>query len=149
VLLLLFRFVVPIVVPDAVIEALVGSLGCAVAIPLWWLFLGRARWSERLCAVLLMIVALFGTSRVLHVSLGAGLAQFMFIVLALPTLGLALVVWAAATRGLSDGLRRTTMFDFRLTDDGAIELGDIGGATHDFIMETCYPELDKALSTAE
>ena len=41
------------------------------------------------------------------------------------------------------------MFDFRLRDDGEIELADIGEATHDFIMETCYPELDKALSTAE
>jgi len=42
-----------------------------------------------------------------------------------------------------------SMFDFRLRDDGEIELADIGEATHDFIMETCYPELDKALSTAE
>ena len=41
------------------------------------------------------------------------------------------------------------MFDFRLTDDGQIELADIGGATHDFIMETCYPELWKASGAAE
>lgn len=41
------------------------------------------------------------------------------------------------------------MFDFRLRDDGEIELADIGEATHDFIMETCYPELNKALSIAE
>jgi hypothetical protein len=41
------------------------------------------------------------------------------------------------------------MFDFRLRDDGEIELGDIGEATYDFIMETCYPELEKALSAAE
>jgi hypothetical protein len=41
------------------------------------------------------------------------------------------------------------MFDFRLSDDGEIELADIGGATRDFIMETCYPELDKAIGTAE
>src|SRR5712691_11621893 len=36
------------------------------------------------------------------------------------------------------------MFDFRLGDDGQIELADIGGSTHDCIMETCYPELNKA-----
>jgi hypothetical protein len=41
------------------------------------------------------------------------------------------------------------MFDFRLRDDGEIELAEIGGATNDFVMETCYPELDKALATAE
>jgi hypothetical protein len=41
------------------------------------------------------------------------------------------------------------MFDFRLGDDGQIELADIGGSTHDCIMETCYPELSKAFATAE
>ena len=41
------------------------------------------------------------------------------------------------------------MFDFRLRDDGQIELADIGESTRDCIMETCYPELDKALATAE
>ena len=41
------------------------------------------------------------------------------------------------------------MFDFRVDDDGQIELANIGEATHDHIRETCYPELDKALATAE
>jgi hypothetical protein len=41
------------------------------------------------------------------------------------------------------------MFNFRLSDDGHIELAEIGEATRDSIMETCYPELDKALATAE
>jgi hypothetical protein len=41
------------------------------------------------------------------------------------------------------------MFDFRLNDDGQIELADIGESTHDGIMETCYPELDKVLASAE
>jgi hypothetical protein len=41
------------------------------------------------------------------------------------------------------------MFDFRLSDDGQIELGGIGEATEEYIMETCYPELQKAVSAAE
>src|SRR5215467_5370774 len=41
------------------------------------------------------------------------------------------------------------MFDFRLRDDGQIELLDIGESTHNCIMETCYPELDKAFALAE
>ena len=41
------------------------------------------------------------------------------------------------------------MFDFRLNDDGPIELADIGEATHYCIMEACYPELDNAFVTAE
>ena len=41
------------------------------------------------------------------------------------------------------------MFDFKLRDDGQLELADIGEATHDCIMEGCYPELDNAFATAE
>jgi hypothetical protein len=41
------------------------------------------------------------------------------------------------------------MFDFRLRDDGQIELANIGEATDDEIMETCYPVLDQALASAE
>src|SRR5450755_1046377 len=41
------------------------------------------------------------------------------------------------------------MFDFRLDDDGEIELADMGEATHDHVMAVCYPELDKALGAAE
>lgn len=41
------------------------------------------------------------------------------------------------------------MFDFRLRDDGQIELADIVESAHDCIMETCNPELDKALASAE
>jgi hypothetical protein len=41
------------------------------------------------------------------------------------------------------------MFDFRLGDDGQIELADIGESTYDWVMEACYPELKKAFETAE
>jgi hypothetical protein len=44
---------------------------------------------------------------------------------------------------------RDCMLDFRLADNGEIELAQIGEVTHDFIMETCYPELDKTLASAE
>jgi len=41
------------------------------------------------------------------------------------------------------------MFDFRLNDHGQIQLANVGEATRDCVMETCYPELDRALATAE
>jgi hypothetical protein len=41
------------------------------------------------------------------------------------------------------------MFDFQLSDDGQIELANVSEATRDYITETCYPELDKAMATAE
>src|SRR5580700_4513777 len=40
------------------------------------------------------------------------------------------------------------MFDFRLCDDGQIELASVGVSTRDCIMETCHPDLDKAFATA-
>ena len=41
------------------------------------------------------------------------------------------------------------MFDFRLDDDGQIQLASIGESTYEHVMEACYPELDKAFATAE
>ena len=41
------------------------------------------------------------------------------------------------------------LFDFRLNDLGEIELGLVGSTTTDFIMEQCYPELERLLINAE
>jgi len=41
------------------------------------------------------------------------------------------------------------MFDFRLCDDGRIELEDIGESTYDCVLQTCYPELNNAFATVE
>ena len=41
------------------------------------------------------------------------------------------------------------MFDFRLSDEGDIELAQVGEHTHEVIMDKCYPVLDEALGTAE
>ena len=41
------------------------------------------------------------------------------------------------------------LFDFRLNDLGEIELGLVGSTTTDFIMEQCYPELERLLTDAE
>ncbi len=133
VLLLLFKFVVPIVVPDAVIVVIFGSLGCAAAILLWWLFLSRAPWSERLGALVLIIVAMYGTSRILDKSIATGSMGFLFFFgLAPPTLGLAFVAWAVATSRLSAGLRRATMAATILIACGGWACVRTGGFTNDF-----------------
>jgi hypothetical protein len=36
-----------------------------------------------------------------------------------------------------------------VNDSGQIELAQIGEATHDYIMGTCYPELDEMLTNAD
>lgn len=102
-------FVVPVVAPDAFLFAVLGGLLGGVVILVWWVFFSRAAWLERVGALVLIVVALVGTSRVVHPSIATGMMGLMLVIYAIPVLSLALVVWAVATRRLPDVLRRTTM----------------------------------------
>src|SRR5262249_18787914 len=106
ILQLLASFVVPLFSPDFVIFGLLGGMVGGLAIVLWWLFFSRAAWSERLGAVVLMIVALFATWRLVDKSIATGAMGMLFPFLAIPVLGPAFVAWAVATHRLSDGVRR-------------------------------------------
>lgn len=132
VLLLLGRFIVPMVAPELMLYGLaaagIGMIGVAV----WWLFLSRARWFERLGAVVLIVVALFVTFRFVHVSISNGAMGYLFVVLAVPVLCLALVAWAVATRHLSDKLRRASLFVTIVLVCVAFTLIRTGGLTAEF-----------------
>ena len=82
-----------------------GGLTGAVAIVVWWAFLSRAAWSERLGAIALMIVTLGATWSLRHESMG----PFWLFAYAIPILCLAFVAWAVASRRLAGGPRRATM----------------------------------------
>jgi outer membrane protein assembly factor BamB len=116
IVLVLARYVVPLIAPDAevlsiplAIIAVLGGMLCAVAIFVWWMFFSRARWSERLGAIILTIVAVFATRPMVHESIRGGMMGMMVFFYAVPILGLALVVWAVATRRLADGARRVAL----------------------------------------
>ena len=128
----LIRFVVPIVVPGAVVFAVLGGLFGGLAIAVWWVFLSRAPWSERLGAIIVMIAALFATSRILHESIARGAQGMLFVVLAIPVLSLAFVAWAVASRRLSDGPRRAAMVATILLASGGWALVRTGGMTGNF-----------------
>ena len=85
-------FVVPLVMPEAGGTAILGGAAGGLAVIVWWVFFSRAPWSERLGAIVLTIVALFATSRVIHVSIAKGMMGRMFPVYAIPVLSLALVL---------------------------------------------------------
>ena len=93
---------------DAAGFGLIGAMVGALAVFLWWLFFSRVRWSERLGAVALLIVAWFAMRPFLHVSIIGG-AMGALPVLAFPVLAAALGIWAWATRNLSDGVRRLSL----------------------------------------
>src|SRR5688572_1924932 len=92
--LLAFKYVAPLVLADGVLIAVFGSIGAAVVILLWWLFFSRARWSERLGILVLMIAATFAVQFVLHPSITGGLMGRMPYVIALQMLPLALAIGA-------------------------------------------------------
>jgi outer membrane protein assembly factor BamB len=116
IVLALVTYGLPLIAPDAEVFgfpftflAVLGGLLSAVAIIVWWLFFSRAPWAERVGAIILMIVALLVTRFIVHESIaGAGMGMLLYF-LAIPGLSLALVVWAAATRRLSDGVRRVSL----------------------------------------
>ena len=126
------RFVVPVFVPAAVFYGLIGGLVGGLAVVVWWVFFSRAPWSERLGAVILMIVALFATPLILDKSIATGAMGMLFPIFAIPGISLAFVAWAVTSRRLSDGPRRASMAAAILLASGAWALVRTGGITADF-----------------
>jgi hypothetical protein len=55
-----------------------GGAVCALVLLVWWLFFSRARWSDRLGALILMIVGVLATKRLVHPSIaGAGMGMLL------------------------------------------------------------------------
>jgi len=107
VLLLLARFGLKAVVPGfkGFAWGAQGGLIGAVVIVVWWVFLSRAAWSERLGAIVLMIVGLGAAWLLKHESMG----PFWLFTYAIPILCVTFVAWAVISRRLADGPRRATM----------------------------------------
>jgi outer membrane protein assembly factor BamB len=107
---LLVMFGGPIVAPDAGLPVgMLGGVVGALAIVVWWVFFSRAPWSERIGAIVLMVVAVWAARAVAHESIvGAGQGMMIFF-LPTPYLAVALVAWAVATRHLRDGVRRASL----------------------------------------
>jgi outer membrane protein assembly factor BamB len=109
-LLILIRFVPPLVHPEGGLVAVLGAAAAGVLIFLWWLLLSRAPWSERVGAILLIVAAVYATRLVIHASIRGGMMGYMLpMYLALPWTAFALVVWAAGTNGWAQGARRLAL----------------------------------------
>lgn len=128
-LFLLVRLGLPLIGPDFTIYGVLGGFGLSWAIFLWWLLFSRAPWIERIGAIVLIAAGLFGTLRVVDISIAQGGDGFLFFALAIPPLGVALVAWAVATRHFPDTIRRATMVATILLACGAWTLVRTGGFT--------------------
>jgi outer membrane protein assembly factor BamB len=116
VVLVLGRYVIPLIAPEAEIFswplgliAIFAGMLSAVGIVVWWMLFSRAPWPERLGAIILLIVAVVALTPIVHVSIRTGNMGYMLIFYSVPILSLAIVVWAVATRRLSDGIRRASL----------------------------------------
>jgi outer membrane protein assembly factor BamB len=127
----LVMFGLPIVIPEQAVAAVIGGVAGALAVVLWWLFFSRAAWSERFGAIVLIAVAVAATSRLVHVSIASGMMGFMLFLYAAPVVSLALVAWAAASRGLSSGRRRASLVAAILLACGTLTLVRTNGVTGD------------------
>jgi outer membrane protein assembly factor BamB len=105
-------------VPGGLLYGIIAGLVGGLLVAAWWLFFSRAPWPERVGALLLMPVAVIVTLPLVHPTIAnAGMGRLLPI-FSIPVLSLALVIWAAASRGLSNGARRASMV-------GAIFLGSL------------------------
>ena len=105
------RFVIPSILPGdgALTAGVFGGILGGIAIAVWWAFFSRAHKLERWVGVLLIIVSLLVTSQFLDKSIATGNMGLMFIIVSIPVMSLAFVVWAVASSRLSNRLRRSTM----------------------------------------
>ena len=106
VLLVLIGYVIPIVMPQYAGLGMIGAAICALIVILWWLLLSRARWYERVGAIALIVAAVFAEKYVVHASIAGGAMGYLSYILAIPTLCVALVAWAAASRRLAPASSR-------------------------------------------
>jgi outer membrane protein assembly factor BamB len=129
VLMGLARFVVPVVWPDTLEYSVLSGMAGTLAVVVWWAFFSRAPGFERWGAVSLMIVAMFAARPILDKSIATGAMGMLFLILAVPVLGVAFVVWAVATSQLSDRVRRVTMVATILLASGGWALIRTNGFT--------------------
>lgn len=152
-LLVLIRYVVPVISAEAMMFAVLGGLAAALAVIVWWAFFSRASRAERWGGVLLIAVALLVTSQVVHPSIANGMMAMMLPIFSLPLVSLALVAAAVAGRRLASRPRFAAIAAAVLLVCAGFSLVRTGGITGDADSDfhwrwTPTPE-DRLLAEAE
>lgn len=95
----LVRFGVPRVAPDQMAVGVLGGLAGGLLVLIWWTFFSGFSWRERVAGVGLVVAGLAGARGLVDVSIATGAMGMLFPILAVPTVSLALVLWAVFGRG--------------------------------------------------
>jgi len=105
---LLFVFA-PLVVPDGMMVALLGGAICSLLLIIWWMFLSRAPWLERIAAMALVAAAVYGAKFTVDLSVAGAGQGFLVYILGLQPMMIAVVAWAYATRNWAPSPRRLAL----------------------------------------
>lgn len=108
-ILCLTWFVLPTVMPNQGMYWFFGTFIGALATFVWWAFFSRAPRFERWGAIALTILALYGTSLILHVSVAQAGMGMMFVFYSIPLLSIAFGVAVVASHRLAAPARRAVI----------------------------------------
>ena len=130
--LVLIAFVgVPIVAPGVAIFGMLAGVVAGLIIALWWVLFSRAPWFDRVAAIVVMIAARYAIVPFVHPSVeNAGMGN-MLPIFSIPIMSVALVAWAVASRGLSNGSRRASMVAAIFLGCGLLTVVRTGGVNGD------------------
>jgi len=131
----LIRYVLPVVVPETSMIAVIGGIAGGAAVLIWWLFFSRAAWAERLGAVALMALGLFAASGIVHESVSNGMMGMMLPIFTVPLLSLALVAWAVASARFGATARWAALVGAIVVATGAMTLVRTGGISGDAVSD--------------
>jgi len=128
-------FVVPLFTPQFGGTGILVGVGAGLLVLLWWLFFSRAPWSERLGAIVLIVISVAIAKRLVHPSIANGMMGFMVYLYSVPVMSLALVAWAAASRAFSIAGRRASFAAAMLLAFMALMLVRTNGVTGDAMSD--------------
>jgi len=121
----------PLTMEDPRLIGIAASVAGTLVVFIWWLFFSRARWSERLGAMALLIAAWFAMRPLLDPSIIGG-AMGNLPVFAFPVFAVALAIWAVATKNLSSGSRRVSIIAAMLAAAGLCTMVRTAGIHYGF-----------------
>ena len=137
-LILPLKFAVPRLLPDLMIEGLLGSVLGGILVLFWWVFFSRAPRLDRWGGAAFLIVAMLLTSRILDKSVAGGMMGMMFPLYSIPIVGVAFVVWAVLCHRLAEGPRRASMVVAILLICGSWALLRTNGITGDGASDLAF-----------
>ncbi len=105
----LVMVIAPIVSIEGGMIAMLGGAIGALLLIVWWLFLSRAAWLERITAMAIVIAGVVVSKYLVHFSIAGAGQGFLVYILGLQPLMLALVAWAVLTRHAQPSTRRLAL----------------------------------------